>query len=64
MTDQELEYRYDQHAENSVIGLDWYVGEVRRRDADRHDRRIYWLSVTVAISAVAQVFVAIVSLST
>ena len=48
-----------------MIGLEWYIGEVRRRDADRHDRRIYWLSVIVAIiSAVAQVFVGIVSPST
>jgi hypothetical protein len=68
MTDEQIIERHDQAAQNTMVGVDFYLDELRRREqaraieaSDRLARRAFWLGVTNTFLALAAVVVAIIA---
>jgi hypothetical protein len=69
MTDAQIRELYDRTAETTVVGLDFYLDELRRRDSERtvrasNDlaRKAFWLGVINGVFALAATVTAIVAL--
>lgn len=52
MTDEQVLQRVDVEAKNVQASLDWWIKELDRRDANRREKRLYWLTMAnVALAA-------------
>ena len=56
MSDEQLIDAHDKLAQNTQIGIDYYLDELRRRESARLASRVYWLTwVLVVLTAVIAV---------
>ena len=55
VSDKELEQRYDESAQNTVVGLEWFREQFRRPEAARQANVLIWLTVAIAIMSAAHV---------
>ena len=46
---------HDRQAERTGVGIDYYLDELKRRQENRHDTRILWLTVAVFILTFVEV---------
>ena len=68
-SDEQLMDYHDQLAENTSVGINYYLDEIRRREFQRAAetsaelaRRAYWLTVASTGLAVVSVIVAVIAL--
>lgn len=68
-TDEELISAHDRLSANTVVGVNYYLDELRQRMAKRSQdemekltARIYWLTVAVAIATAVQLAIALMPL--
>lgn len=66
LSDEELENRHDDATKNVVVGVAYYLDEVRRRElaaamaaSEKLARRAYWLTVINTVVAVIAVVIAV-----
>lgn len=52
MTDDELIARHDEGVQNVVVGVDYYLGELARRRADRQMEAMLRLTVVIAAATI------------
>ncbi|MCS5507137.1 hypothetical protein [Curtobacterium flaccumfaciens] len=76
MPDEEIVRQHDEHAKDTVVGIDFFLTELDRRAADRAaaashaaeqaslklGRRSFWLAVISAATSVAALIVAVATL--
>jgi lipopolysaccharide/colanic/teichoic acid biosynthesis glycosyltransferase len=69
ISDEQLVEFHDQMAVNTYVGVQYYLDEIRRRQAEKAEqaalelaRRAYWMTVASTVLVVASVITAIVAL--
>ena len=62
MSDEELRAAYNQVAEHTIIGLEWYREEMRRRIAERQTRALIRLTWAIAAFTVVLVVFEVLAL--
>ncbi|MCA1702466.1 MAG: hypothetical protein LC808_04035 [Actinobacteria bacterium] len=69
MTDDQIRELYDRTVETTVVGLSFYLDELRRRDSERavrasNDlaRKAFWLGVANSVFALVATITAIITL--
>lgn len=69
MTDDQIRELYDRTAETTVVGLSFYLDELRRRDTERVirasnnlARKAFWLGVINGVFALVASIAAIIAL--
>ncbi len=65
LSDEEIIRLHDNTAQNPVIGISYYLDELRSRDIQRSQdamekltNRIYWLTLVVTVATAVQLFLA------
>jgi hypothetical protein len=63
LSDEELRARYNEIAEHTVVGLEWYREELQRRQFARQTRWLVILTVVIAILTATNVVLVAVDVS-
>jgi hypothetical protein len=59
MTDEELVALHDEGVQNVFVGVDYYLGELARRQANRQMRMMLTLTVFIAIATLVSLLIAV-----
>jgi hypothetical protein len=59
MTDEELVALHDEGVQNVFVGVDYYLGELARRQANRQMRMMLVLTVVIAAATITALLIAI-----
>ncbi len=62
LSDDELIRQHDEAAKSTVVGTGYYLDEIRRRDADRRERRMLLLTLANVVIATVAAIAAVVVL--
>jgi hypothetical protein len=63
MSDEELVTAHDSLLTVRAVGIDYYLAELARREADRQTRTMVWLTWTITVLTMANVAAVVYSIA-
>lgn len=67
LSDEELIERYNEHAQHTIVGIDYYMEEIQRRETEKSNRimvnctkAITYMTAVMLLATIANVIIAFI----